>query len=125
VSIPRVAPKFIKFLRARRSVYREIAAMAALEHHDNVLDLFEVLELVEDSKATLFLVLEMATGGELFDRCGAPLPPYQCYGPRHEHFSVFHVTAFPRACSLSSCVGHPPSLGRSCDAPPVSTQNQD
>jgi hypothetical protein len=69
VCIPRVAPKFIKFLRARRSVYREIAAMAALEHHDNVLDLFEVLELVEDSKATLFLVLEMATGGELFDRC--------------------------------------------------------
>ena len=72
VNIPRVAPKFLKFLRARRSVYREIAAMAALDHHDNVLDLFEVLELVEDSKATLFLVLEMATGGELFDR-------YACY----------------------------------------------
>jgi serine/threonine protein kinase len=75
VSIPRVAPKFIKFLRARRSVYREIAAMAALEHHDNVLDLYEVLELVEDSKATLFLVLEMATGGELFDRYPHPPPP--------------------------------------------------
>jgi hypothetical protein len=70
VNLPRVPPKYVKFLRARRSVYREIAAMAALEHHPNVLDLYEVLELVEDSKATLFLVLEMATGGELFDRYG-------------------------------------------------------
>ena len=34
----------------------------------NVLMLEEVLELVNDSKATIFLVLEIATGGELFDR---------------------------------------------------------
>ncbi len=27
-----------------------------------------MLELVQDSKATLFLVLELSTGGELFDR---------------------------------------------------------
>lgn len=68
VSIPRIPRKFIRFLRARRSVGREIASMSALERHRNVLALFEVLELVQDSKATLFLVLEMAAGGELFDR---------------------------------------------------------
>lgn len=68
-TIPRVPGKYVKFLKARRSVYREIAAMAALDRHPNILVLHEVLELVEDSKDTLFLVLEMATGGELFDRC--------------------------------------------------------
>ena len=36
--------------------------------HPNVLGLHEVLELVNDSKTTIFLVLEMANGGELFDR---------------------------------------------------------
>jgi hypothetical protein len=30
--------------------------------------LFEVLEYVQDSKSTLFLALELVTGGELFDR---------------------------------------------------------
>ncbi len=91
VNIPRVSPKFVKFLRARRSVYREIAAMAALDHHENILDLFEVLELVEDSKATLFLVLEMATGGELFDRfVVAHCPRPQCQSSTHTCVPLHH-----------------------------------
>ena len=36
--------------------------------HSNVLELYEVLEFVQDSKSTLFLVLELVNGGELFDR---------------------------------------------------------
>ena len=68
VHIPRVPPKFVKWLRSRRSIYREIANMAKLGAHPNVIRLSEVLELIQDSKSTLFLVLELVTGGELFDR---------------------------------------------------------
>ena len=104
VAIPRVPRKFVNFVRARRSVYREISNMAKLGTffnsyfsivlpsmsgvihcdvltifflfflsgenmgHPNVLGLHEVLELVQDSVTTIFLVLEMANGGELFDR---------------------------------------------------------
>ena len=71
IAIPRVPRKFVNFVRARRSVYREISNMAKLGEgrgHPNVLGLHEVLELVQDSVTTIFLVLEMANGGELFDR---------------------------------------------------------
>eukprot|EP00943_MAST-04B_sp_MAST-4B-sp1_P003204 g3204.t1 len=72
VKIPIVPDKFVKFVQARRKIYREISSMAKLGKAKppcpNVLMLEEVLELVNDSKATIFLVLEIATGGELFDR---------------------------------------------------------
>jgi len=42
--------------------------MKKLRDHPNVIKLHEVLELIQDSKSTLFLVLELVTGGELFDR---------------------------------------------------------
>jgi serine/threonine protein kinase len=53
---------------ARSSICREISNMYQLGDHPNVVKLYEVLELVQDSKSTLFLVLELVTGGELFDR---------------------------------------------------------
>jgi serine/threonine protein kinase len=68
VSIPRIPPKYVKWLRSRRSIYREISNMRKLGSHPNVIKLHEVLELIQDSKSTLFLVLEVVTGGELFDR---------------------------------------------------------
>lgn len=68
VFIPRVPPKYIKWLRNRRSIYREISNMKKLGNQMNVITLHEVLELIQDSKSTLFLVLELVTGGELFDR---------------------------------------------------------
>ncbi|GAB5034099.1 camk camkl protein kinase [Nannochloropsis oceanica] len=68
IHIPRVPPKFVKWLRSRRSIYREIANMTKLGAHPNVIRLSEVLELIQDSKSTLFLVLELVTGGELFER---------------------------------------------------------
>jgi serine/threonine protein kinase len=68
VTIPRVPPKYVKWLRSRRSIYREISNMKKLGNHPNVIKLHEVLELIQDSKSTLFLVLELVTGGELFDR---------------------------------------------------------
>ena len=68
VTLPRVPPKYVKWLRARQGIYREIANMSHLGAHRNVVGLHEVLEYVQDSKSTLFLVLELVTGGELFDR---------------------------------------------------------
>ena len=47
---------------------REIQNMSKLKDHINVLKLDEVLELVQDTKSTIFLILELAAGGELFDR---------------------------------------------------------
>lgn len=72
VVLPRVPPKYVRWLRARQGIYREIANMAHLgsEPHPNVVKLHEVLECVQDSKTTLFLALELVTGGELFDRIG-------------------------------------------------------
>ncbi|CAM9467517.1 unnamed protein product [Chrysoparadoxa australica] len=66
--IPKVPPKYIKWVKHRRAVFREIYHMAHLGGHPNVVNLSEVLELVQDSKSCLFVVMELATGGELFDR---------------------------------------------------------
>jgi 5'-AMP-activated protein kinase catalytic alpha subunit len=74
VHLPKVPPKFVKWLRARQRLGREIANMANLGAHPNVVQLLEVLEYVQDSKSTLFLVLELVTGGELFDRIQAMGP---------------------------------------------------
>ncbi len=76
VNIPVVPTKFISFLQKRRRMYREIAVMQTLTSgragdgagHPNVLALWDVLEHVQDSRTTLFLIMEIARGGELFDR---------------------------------------------------------
>ncbi|KAG6596070.1 CAMK/CAMKL protein kinase [Phytophthora cinnamomi] len=76
--IPSMPAKFRAFLQARKTIYREIAHMHKLtgnsvsgerigSGHENVLQLYDVLELVQPSKSTIFLVLELAYG-ELFDR---------------------------------------------------------
>jgi serine/threonine protein kinase len=41
--------------------------MMLIGRHKNVVHLFEVLEFIQDSKSTMFLVLELVRGGELFD----------------------------------------------------------
>lgn len=68
VVIPHVPPKYLKFLRSRQLICREMGSMMQLGDHENIVKLYEVLELVQDSKTTLFLVMELVTGGELFER---------------------------------------------------------
>mmetsp|Transcript_17526 Transcript_17526/g.22776 ORF Transcript_17526/g.22776 Transcript_17526/m.22776 type:complete len:520 (-) Transcript_17526:872-2431(-) len=68
IDVPTLPQKYIDFLANRGKIFREILNMARLSVHVNVLRLFEVMELLQDSKCTLFLVLELAKGGELFDR---------------------------------------------------------
>ena len=41
--------------------------MMRIGRHRNIVHLYEVLEMVQDSKSTMFLILELVRGGELFD----------------------------------------------------------
>jgi serine/threonine protein kinase len=68
VHLPLVPPKYLKWLQSRASICREMNNMIHIGEHPNIVDLLEVLELIQDSKAVLFLVLEFVNGGELFDR---------------------------------------------------------
>lgn len=68
VTLPLVAPKYLKWLLGRQTVCREMVNMVQIGEHPNIIDLLEVLELIQDSKATLFLVLEYVNGGELLER---------------------------------------------------------
>lgn len=67
VSIPWLPPKYVQWLSQRRKVKREINNMGRVGGHRNVLQLLSVLEFLQDSKSTLFLILELVTGGELLD----------------------------------------------------------
>jgi serine/threonine protein kinase len=68
IYIPKLPPKFIEFIRKRSRIFREINNMRKISNHPNVIRLEGVLELVQDTKCTIFLVMELANGGELFDR---------------------------------------------------------
>ena len=41
--------------------------MMLISRHRNVVHLYEVLEMVQDSKPTMFLILELVRGGDFFD----------------------------------------------------------
>jgi serine/threonine protein kinase len=60
--------KFVEFIRKRNRIFREIRNMRKISAHINVIRLESVLELVQESKCSIFLVMELANGGELFDR---------------------------------------------------------
>lgn len=67
IAIPAVPSKYLRWLRQRRSATKEIRNMMSIGRHKNVLHLFEVLEFIQDAKSTMFLILELVKGGELFD----------------------------------------------------------
>ena len=67
ITVPTVPPRYIRWLRQRRAVTKEIRNMMRIGRHKNVVHLFEVMELIQESKSTMFLVLEIVRGGELFD----------------------------------------------------------
>ena len=67
IAIPAVPPKYLRWLRQRRAATKEIRNMMRIGRHKNVVHLYEVLELIQDSKSTMFLILELVRGGELFD----------------------------------------------------------
>jgi len=63
-----IPSKFIEFLKNRAKIFQEIQNMKKVSNHENVIRLEQVLEFTQDSKSTIFLVMELANGGELFDR---------------------------------------------------------
>ena len=67
IALPAVPSKYLRWLRQRRAATKEVRNMMSIGRHKNVLHLFEVLEYIQDSKSTMFLVLELVKGGELFD----------------------------------------------------------
>jgi serine/threonine protein kinase len=68
VYVPMIPPKYADFVRRRTRIFREIHNMRKISNHRNVIRLESVLELAQESKCTIFLVMELANGGELFDR---------------------------------------------------------
>ncbi|KAG5178841.1 hypothetical protein JKP88DRAFT_350214 [Tribonema minus] len=118
VTIPALPPKYAAFLAARAHIFREISSMRTLSSHPNILGLKDALELVQDTKATVFLVLELARGGELFDRikidCGAEEHTARGYfrqllgGVRHCHDrGVCHRDLKPENLLLADNSEHP------------------
>lgn len=67
IALPAVPSKYIKWLRQRRAATKEIRNMMLIGRHRNVVHLFEVLEHIQENKSTMFLILELVRGGELFD----------------------------------------------------------
>lgn len=68
VYVPSVPPKYADFVRRRARIFREIRNMRKISTHVNVIRLEGVMELTQETKCTIFLVMELANGGELFDR---------------------------------------------------------
>jgi len=67
IAVSKVPPKYIRWLRQRRAATKEIRNMMRIGRHKNVVHLYEVMELIQESKSIMFLVLELVRGGELFD----------------------------------------------------------
>ena len=67
IAVPAVPPKYLRWLKQRRLATKEVRNMMRIGRHKNVVHLYEVLEMVQDSKSTMFLILELVRGGELFD----------------------------------------------------------
>lgn len=67
IAVPAVPPKYIRWLKQRRLATKEVRNMMRIGRHNNVVHLYEVLEMVQDDKSTMFLILELVRGGELFD----------------------------------------------------------
>lgn len=67
IAIPAIPPKYVRWLKQRRLATKEVRNMMRIGRHHNVVHLYEVLEFVQDSKSTMFLILELVRGGELFD----------------------------------------------------------
>jgi len=79
IGVPAVPPKYLRWLRQRRAATREIRNMMRIGRHKNVVHLYEVLEYIQETQSTMFLILELVKGGELFDLISSNASsPIQC-----------------------------------------------
>ena len=56
-NIPLVSPKYLKWLRSRQKMCREMATMMRVGEHPNIVDLYEVLELIQVIEPSYSIVL--------------------------------------------------------------------
>ncbi|CAM9209712.1 unnamed protein product, partial [Ectocarpus fasciculatus] len=121
VYVPSVPPKYVDFVRRRSRIFREIYNMRKISDHHNVIHLEDVLELTQESKCTIFLVMELANGGELFDRikidCGTREETAVLFfkqlldGVQHCHqMGVCHRDLKPENLLLQDSPGRPTTL---------------
>lgn len=59
-----ISKEMIRMKQMEDDVRKEISIMKLLQHHPNVVKLYEVME----SESYVYIVLELVTGGELFDK---------------------------------------------------------
>jgi len=59
-----ISKEMIRMKQMEDDVRKEISIMKVLQHHPNVVKLYEVME----SESYVYIVLELVTGGELFDK---------------------------------------------------------
>jgi hypothetical protein len=53
--LPLIAPKYMKWLRSRHKMCREMATMMRVGEHPNIVELYEVLELIQVSSQRVCL----------------------------------------------------------------------
>ena len=117
IHLPLLPPKYVDFVRRRSRIFREIKNMRKISNHKHVIRLDGVLELLQESKCTIFLVMELANGGELFDRikidCGTREDTAKNFfqqlldGVRHCHDQgVCHRDLKPENLLLTDTVEH-------------------
>mmetsp|Transcript_19695 Transcript_19695/g.43914 ORF Transcript_19695/g.43914 Transcript_19695/m.43914 type:complete len:942 (-) Transcript_19695:436-3261(-) len=126
VFVPLVPPKYVDFVHRRRRIFREIRNMRKILLHHNVIQLHGVLELTQESKCTIFLVMELANGGELFDRikidCGTREDTAKYFfqqllkGVQHcHHQGVCHRDLKPENLLLQDTPGVPGTILKIAD----------
>ena len=103
IQLPTVAPKYLRWLQSRATICREMNNMIHIGEHPNIVDLLEVLELIQDSKAVLFLVLEFVNGGELFDRMKRSSGP----GTPSDDFARRYFSQLLSGIDYCHCKGQP------------------
>jgi serine/threonine protein kinase len=82
IYVPTIQPKYAEFLRKRARIFREIHNMRKISDHENVIRLESVLELHQETKCTIFLVMvselvEISTESD--DRFGIVVLKYQFF----------------------------------------------
>lgn len=67
VEIPSISFSYYKFISKFNKIRIEIENMKKVSGHKNILELYDVLQLNQDNKEMMFLILEIACGSSLFN----------------------------------------------------------
>ena len=63
IAVSAIPPKYLRWLKQCCLTTKEVCSMMLIGRHRNAIHPYEVLEMVQDSKSTMFLILELVRGG--------------------------------------------------------------